>query len=337
VLQAREQLPAAAAGAPPLPLAGLLTEAQSGQVIDTIARVRQLARQGFLRSAMEEAFESFHSAPTYLPLHTLVGDLLLQDGRTQEAITKYSVVAQAYSVRGEPAQAVGLFRRIVEAAPMDMTMRTRLIEQLAACGQVDEAVGEYLEVGDIYYRLAELDQARTTYATALQLSQQRGGKRAWNIKLLKRMGDIDMQHLDWRQALRVFEQLRGLEPDDLMTRKNLVEMNLRLNQTVQASTELDNYLTYLDSSGRRDEAVDFLKDMVEESPTQPLFHKALAVEFRRLNRIPEAVAQLDALGESLLNAGDREGAIRAIEGIIALNPPEAAKYKTLLARIKISQ
>ncbi len=336
VAEARQQLPPSVEGTPPLPLAEILTEAQSGQVIEAITRIRQLAREDHLRSAMDEAFEALKYAPTYLPLHALVGDLLVQEGRTQDAIAKFSVVAQAYSVRGEPAQAVSLLRRIIEAAPMDMTFRTRLIEQLSAFGQVDEAISEYLDLADIYYRLAELDLARKTYTSALRLAQQGGGKRAWSIKLLKRMADIDMQHLDWRQALRVFEQLRGLEPEDVLTRKSLVDLNLRLNQTVQAATELQNYLVYLDSAGKRKEAVTFIKDMIEESPQQPLFHRALAEEYRRANRIPEAVAELDTLGESLLNAGDRDGAIQAIESIIALNPPEATRYKTLLSRIKSS-
>ena len=308
-------------------LAEILTQAQSGQVIDAVGKVRQLARAGHLRSAMDEAFESFKFAPTYLPLHTLVGDLLIQEGRTQDAITKYTVVAQAYSVRGEAAQAVSLLRRIVQVAPMDLSARSRLIDQLAAHGQVDEAIGEYLDLADIYYRLAELDMARKTYTTALRLAQQGGANRAWSVKLLQRMADIDMQHLDWRQALRVFEQLRTLEPDDISVRKNLIELNLRLNQQPQAIAELENLVTHLDGAGRRAEAIPFLEELVNENPQQAILRRALAEEYRQAKRIPEAVAQLDTLGESLLNAGDRDGAIQAIEAIIAMNPPNQAKYQ----------
>ena len=335
IAQAREQLPKSEEGMPPMPLAEILTQAQSGQLIEAVGKVRQLARNGHLRSAMDEAFESFKFAPTYLPLHALVGDLLIQEGRTQDAITKYSVVALAYSVRGEPAQAVSLLKRIVQVSPMDLTARSRLIEQLAAYGQVDEAISEYLDLADIYYRLAELDMARKTYTTALRLAQQGGGKRAWSVKLLQRMADIDMQHLDWRQALRVFEQLRTLEPEDKTNRKNLIDLNIRLNQPSQASDELENYLSHLEGLGRRSEAIPFLEEMVAETPQQPLIRRALADEYRRANRTQDAVDQLDALGESLLNAGDRDGATAAIEAIIAMNPPNQANYKTLLARIKL--
>ena len=333
VTQAREQLPKSGEGMPSMPLAEIMTQAQSGQVIEAVTKVRQLARAGHLRSAMDEAFESFKYAPTYLPLHALVGDLLIQEGRTQDAIAKYTVVAQAYSVRGEAAQAVNLLRRIVQVSPMDLAARTRLIDQLAARGLVDEAIAEYLDLADIYYRLAELDMARKTYTTALRLAQQGGANRAWSVKLLQRMADIDMQHLDWRQALRVFEQLRTLEPDELSVRKNLIDLNIRLGQITQAVDELNNILTYLDSVNRRGEIIPLLEEMVNDSPQQILLRKALAEEYRRANRLTDAVGQLDALGENLLNAGDRKGATEAIEAIIAMNPPNQEDYQKLLAKI----
>ena len=67
--------------------------------------------------------------------------------------------------------------------------------------------------------------------------------------------------------------------------------------------------------------------------SRPSLRRALADEYRQAKRIPEAVAQLDTLGENLLNEGDREGASQAIEAIIALNPPNQANYQALLAKI----
>lgn len=334
VIQVREQLPKSAEGMPPLPLAEILVQAQSGQVIETIGRVRALAHAGHLRSAMDEAYESFKYAPTYLPLHTLIGDLLIQEGRTQDAIAKYTVVAEAYSVRGEAAQAVNLLRRIVQVAPMDLTVRTRLIDHLAGRGMVDEAVSEYIDLADIYYRLAELDMARKTFTTALHLAQQGGANHAWNVKIMRRMADIDMQRLDWRQAMRIFEQIRTLEPNDLTVRKSLIDLNIRLTQIPQATAELEGFLEHLQNSGRRKEAIPFLEELVNDYPTQGILRRALAEEYRHAERIPEAVAQLNELGELLLDAGDREGAIQSIESIMAMNPPDKKAYETQLAKIK---
>jgi tetratricopeptide (TPR) repeat protein len=334
VILAREQLPESPEGAPPMPLAVILSQAQSSQVIETIGKVRALARAGHLRTAMDEAFESFKFAPTYLPLHTLIGDLLIQEGRTQDAITKYTVVAEAYSVRGESTQAVNLLRRIVRVAPMDLAVRTRLIDQLVARGMVDDAIEEYFGLADIYYRLAELDMARKTYATALHLAHQGGANYVWSVKLMRCMADIDMQRLDWRQALRIFEQIRTLEPDDITIRKSLVDLNIRLNQLPQAAAELDGFMTHLQSTGRRVEAIPFLEELVNEYPKQGILRRVLSEEYRHSERVPDAVNQLDVLGSLLLNAGDRDGAIHNIEVIMAMNPPNRENYKALLAKIK---
>jgi tetratricopeptide (TPR) repeat protein len=334
LLQAREQLPKSAEGTPLMPLAEILAQAESSKVIESMGKVRLLASAGHLRSAMDEAFDAFQYAPTYLPLHTLIGDLLIQEGRTQDAIAKYTAVAEAYSVRGEATQAVTLLRRIVQVAPMDLTVRNHLIDHLASRGMVEEAIHEYIGLADIYYRQAELDLARKTYTTALQLVQQSGADHGWSVKLMRRMADIDMQRLDLRQALRIFEQIRTFEPDDVATRRSLVDLNLRLSLMPQAAAELENYLSHLQSTGRRDEAIVFLEELAEEYPDQVLVRSALAEEYRHANRMPEAVSQLETLTQLLLKVGDREGAIHNTEMIIALDPPNLDEYKTILAQIK---
>jgi tetratricopeptide (TPR) repeat protein len=170
----------------------------------------------------------------------------------------------------------------------------------------------------------------------LHLAQQDGANPTWSVKLMRRMVDIDMQRLDWRQALRIYEQLRTLEPNDASVRKSLIELNIHLNQLPQATAELDSFLTHLESTGRRADVIPFLEEMIKENPKQAILRRALAEEYRQAERIPDAVTQLDALGNILLSAGDREGAIRILETILALNPPNSKDYQSLLVKIKTS-
>ncbi len=332
LLKAREQLPRAE-GDVPLPLAEVVIQAQSSQVLESINYIHTLARSGRLRSAMDAAFEALAYAPQYLPLHTLMGDLLVQEERIPEAIAKFTTVAQAYSVRGEPNQATRLLRRVIGLAPMDLAARSRLIEQLVARGQVNDAVNEYLDLADIYYRLAELDMARKTYTTALRLVQQANADRSWNVHILQRMADIDMQRLDWKQALRVFEQIRTLRPEDKTVRRNLVELNLRMARSEQALAELENYLTYLDGNRKSADAIPFLEELIAEHQDQPALRRALAASYQKAGRVADAIAQLDALGEFLLNKGDRDGALATINQILMMNPPNADAYRKLLVQI----
>jgi tetratricopeptide (TPR) repeat protein len=334
LVKTREQLPKTQEGDIPLPLAEVIIQAQSSQVLDAMSQINQLARQGQLRSAMDEAFHALLHAPTYLPLHSLIGDLLVREGHTEEAIAKYSVVANAYGVRGESSQATKLLRRVLDLAPMDLNARTRMIDQLIARGQVNDAVNEYLELADIYYRLAELDMARKTYTTALQVVQQTGADRSWNVHILQRMADIDMQRLDWKQAMRVFEQIRTLRPDDDRVRRNLIDLNLRMAQQSQAIAELENYLSYLEGKGKKEQAIPFLEELVKENEDRVILRRALADQYQKAGQTEDAIAQLDAIGELLIEEGKKSEAVDVIQQILLMDPSNANDYRTLLEQLQ---
>lgn len=333
LLKSRSEMPKSEGGEA-LPLAEILIQAQSSQVLEGMNYINQLARANHLRSAMDEAYFALSYAPTYLPLHTLMAELLIRDGRTPDAITKFTVIAQSYSVRGEGAQATKLLKRIIQLSPMDLASRTRLIEQLTARGQLDEAISEYIDLADIYYRLAELDMARKTYTTALRLAQQPNAAGGWSERILRSMADIDMQRLDWKQAMRVYEQIRTQKPGDATIRQNLIELNLRLGQLQQAQSEVDTFITYLDSNRQGAEAIAFLEKMVEEHGEQIILRRALAEQYYKAGRIHEAVTQLDSAGDILMQAGNRAGVAEIISQIIAMNPPNADEYRQLLNQIQ---
>ncbi|OQY34661.1 MAG: hypothetical protein B6243_05320 [Anaerolineaceae bacterium 4572_5.2] len=328
---ARQELPQSDGA---MPIAEILIQAQSSQVLGAMANVHELARRGSMRSAMDEAFQAITYAPTYLPLHSLIGDLLIQDGRVEDAIAKISVVAHAYSVRGEANQATILLRKVIQLSPMDLAARTKLIDQLTARGQIDDAIDEYLNLADIYYRLAELDMARKTYTTALRAAQQGNADRSWNVRILRRMADIDMQRLDWKRALRVFEQIRTLRPDDRVVRLNLVDINLKMMHKPQALAELENYLAYLNENQNLKDAIPFLEDLLTDHGSQVELRQALAEQYQNAGRAEDAISQFDSIAEMLLGVGDKEGALQAITMILTMNPPNVEEYRQLLTSIQ---
>ncbi|HEY5729929.1 MAG TPA: tetratricopeptide repeat protein [Anaerolineales bacterium] len=329
--KSREQMPKSDI---PMPIAEIILQAQSSQVLEAINHVHQLARAGQLRTAMEEAFQALVSAPTYLPLHTLMGDMLVRENHTQEAIAKFTAVAQAYSVRGEAAQAIKILKRVIQLAPMDMKARSKLIDQLVARGEVDDAIREYTALADIYYRLAELDNARKTYTTALRVVQQANVDRQWNVQILQRMADIDMQRLDWKQAIRVYEQIRTLRPDDESARKNLIDLSLRLGQSAQAAAELESFISYLQSSNHGARAVPFIEELLEERPEDVMLRRNLAQAYHQAGRMEDAVKELDGMAESMLDTGKKDEAVVIINQILLMSPPNAEQYRQLLMQIQ---
>ena len=148
------------------------------------------------------------------------------------------------------------------------------------------------------------------------------------------MADIDMQRLDWKQAIRVYEQIRTLRPDDEAVRKSLIDLSFKLGQPAQANAEIESYLSYLQSSNRDAQAIPFLEDVLNERPSDMLVKRALAQAYQQAGRVEDAVAQLDTVADSLLSVGKKEEAMMIVNQILLLNPPNSEQYRQLLSQIQ---
>ncbi|MCC6905699.1 MAG: tetratricopeptide repeat protein, partial [Anaerolineae bacterium] len=71
-------------------------------------------------------------------------------------------------------------------------------------------------------------------------------------------------------------------------------------------------------------------------PDEIQLRQRLAQVYQHQGRTTDAVAQLDALGEMLLDAGDYATAAQTIRKIISMNPPDVAQYQELLEQINAS-
>jgi tetratricopeptide (TPR) repeat protein len=332
--RARQQMPGYGEKGPLIPLAEVLTEARSGQVIESVSVIYNLMKKELYHSAMEEAYHALQQTPTYLPLHSLMGEMLVKSGDIEGAVAKYQVVSRSYGARGEMQQAIQYSRKVVELSPTDLASRNRLIEQLIAFGQVENAIDEFVQLAEVYYSMADLAMARKTFMEAFKAAQQASVDRTTKAKLLHRIADIDVQSLDWRQALRILEQIRTLQPEDQEARLQIIHLSFRLGQEQQALAELDNYMAYLTSSGQTQVLLSFMAGMVDEYPQSIPVRRRLVDAFVNTGQVEEAISQLDEIGEALLQSGDRAGAIQAVETIISLSPPNKQEYVALLGQLR---
>ena len=334
IKRARQQLPGFVEGGPLIPLAEVMTESRSGQVIESVSRIYDMMEAGLYHSAMEEAYYALEQTPTYLPLHSLMGEMLFKQNDYESAVAKFRVIARAYGSRGETQQAIQYSRKVVELAPADLSARKKLIEQLIAFGQVENALDEYVNLADVYYSMADLASARNTFLEAFKAAQQANVDRYLKVRLLRRIVDIDMQSLDWRQGLRILDQIRTLQPEDEEARLQIVGLNFRMGQEQQALTELDHYIAYLTSNNKGQKLLHFMESLISEHAESIPMRRRYVDALVSAGKSSEAISQLDEIGEALLQSGDRAGAIQAVEKIITLGPPNKEEYLTLLAQLR---
>jgi predicted Zn-dependent protease len=148
------------------------------------------------------------------------------------------------------------------------------------------------------------------------------------------MADIDMQRLDWKQAMRVFEQIRTLRPDDVSVRKSLIDLNIRLGQQPQAVTELENYLSYLNTNSKSKQIIPFLEELVNENEDRIILRRTLAEQYKQAGQTEAAISQLDAIGEILIGQGKMDEAVNTVQQILLMDPPNADEYQRLLQQLR---
>ncbi len=335
VKAARRQLDSTAAALDGVlaPLAEVLSMPGTERVIESMQLIDQHIERGHLSSAMDEAYNAVEIAPTYLPIHLRIGEILFKEDRVQAAIAKYTAVAETYEVRGDVQRASRILERVIRLAPMDPGARSRLIQLLLKENRIDEALSQHLDLAEAYYRQADLSGARQTFTNALRLAQQSPGERAWSVQILHAMGDIDVQRLEWRQALRVFQQIKSLAPSDEKARSMIVELSFRLGQAGQAIVEVDDWLRYQLQQGQVNGATAFLEELVRQRPEEASLRTRLARLYQERGHKADAIAQLEALSELQIRAGQTDKAAETVRAILALGPESAGGYQQLLTQL----
>ena len=332
VRDARKRLDALS-GSRMMILGDILT-AGSARVLEALYLSQEYARRQMVDTAIEEVYRAIAISPDYLPAHIQLGELLASDARTEAATAKFSAVADTFRMRGDESSAVNMYERVVAISPFDLSIRARLVDLLKRRGQIDRALEHYLAMGEAYYQLAQVEKARETYTEALKLAPRGSSESSWRARLLRQIGDIDLQRFDWRRALAAYRELRQLDPDDERTAMTLVDLYYKLGQPAYAVHELDQYLKYLVSSGRSSKVVGILEDMATRYPAEPpLVYRLVRLHLAQ-GRQEEAIARLDALGESQLDAGQNAEAIATITRIVQLKPPDVARYRQLLKQLQ---
>jgi tetratricopeptide (TPR) repeat protein len=321
-------------GGPAITLAELLAVPNSAAMLESMALIGEYLRRDKLYSAMEVAYSAIMNAPYYLPLHLRLAETLWGSGRTEAALAKFLTVADTYSARGDARQAIGIYNRILRMAPMDVNVRTRLIEMLVSYGQIDRALEQYLQLADAYYQLADMDKARDVYQDALKLAPRGSPERNWQAQILHKTGDIHIQRADWRRALPVYEQIKTISPGDERARLALVDLYFKTNQPQTAIKEIDLLSAEYKTAGKIDKIIAILDDQVRAHPTDMALRARLARVYIENRQRAAGIEQLDALGDLQINAGMKREAIATIRAIIALNPSNVAEYRQLLAQIE---
>jgi len=317
-----------------LPQLDALLDDRRSQIMGIHHNITLLAQEGHFGAAMEMAFFALRNAPTFLPLHVTIGDLLMEQGKMDGAVTKYLAVADVYTVQGKTERALTMLKKVIDLQPMNIEIRQRHIDLLEEYGQKEEAIQEYINLAEVFFPMAELDSARSAYTKALTLSKSLADGAGLRMKLLQRLADLDIQRLDWESAITTYGEISEVSPSNKKASVSIVDLSFRLNKPHLAEKEIDRYLALFDPRENKEAVEIYLKDLNTEVPREVYIIRKLADFYKTLGQTEQAIAELDKLGDMLLDAGRKEDAVAVIQEIVSLNPPNVEAYQKLLGQLQ---
>jgi len=332
-LEARQRIQILPEEGATVSLAELLESPGADDVIEMLSTSQELAAQGRFVSATDVCYWAISRAPDYLPIHMQLAEILVAQGRIDEAVDKYLTIARVYTARGHVNKAVATCKRALQPAPTSVRVHSFLIELLIRQGEIDQAIEHYLTVADIFYRMADLDRAIEKYQEAFRLAPRGSPRQKWGVRIQRELADIYLQRLDWPRVVEACEYILAHQPDDLDTRLQLLDMYTRLGEKQKARVLLDTIADSYVRSGKLNEAIEFLEAQAELAPTDQDIRLKLSDICVKAGHADRAVDALSQVLQLQLEANDRTQAADTLRSIVALNPPNVSGYRKLLASL----
>lgn len=143
-----------AEGRPPVLLPDTVMADKQQQELEVqliIAEGEHSLAEGKLDAAVDACMLVIELQPEYLPIHMMLGDIYLHQGKVDDAISKYQTVMDTYIAREDPERAAQVCERLLQLQPDNPALQTRHGILLMEAGRVDDAAKALLVAAERYH------------------------------------------------------------------------------------------------------------------------------------------------------------------------------------------
>jgi pilus assembly protein FimV len=326
------------------------------QALEYFERLAQAyLNEGFITKAIAIYKKIAKLAPEETKPLERLAELYVQQGVMSEARPIYVQLAEVHLKSHRHAQAVALLRKLLEAEPDNLRVRTRLADLYAAIGQEHEAAEAYLGAAQLLFERGEHADAEKLAERALKIesghpgavtlkarAMAAGGKRSEATSLLETLQDLDSGSSATILLVEQYLQNGQLEPAVALARKVFerhpknYELTYKVGAALLDAGELDRALELLEQvrqpmteAGDHERLSQALIAAAERLPGRLEPREWLVDLYSQASdtfRLPDALAQL---AEAAAASGQFDRAKQAYEQLLDRNPDDESARRRL--------
>ncbi len=288
--------------------------------------------------------------PSKLDIYAKLADLYAKQGLAMEAKSQYQVLADYYLKHGDPANALGIYRKISELDPNAINVHVKLADLYSQNNQTAEALKEYDRVGRLLLKRGMLDEAVQVFRKALYIDPKNTElvdslvtalleakdfdnarqivdaaleANANSPRLLSMLGRIQIGRGDIAGARATLEKAVAADPNDSGARETMADLYLKQNDYDKALEMIAPLAEKALGKGERGAAIEMLNRILRVEPGHTPTLERLVALYTRLNEETNILASMSSLAEAHVSRMRFDEASKVLEKLIQREPQNA--------------
>jgi tetratricopeptide (TPR) repeat protein len=283
-----------------------------------IETAQKYLQQGKIHQAVGEYQHILKQEPRDQVILMTVGDLLVRQGETFQALEYFERLAQVFINDGFTTKAIAIYKKIAKLAPEETRPLERLAELYVQQGVLSEARPLYLQMAEAHLKAGRQQQGAALLKRLLEAEPD-------NLRVQLRMAEISvalgqpseaveayrsaaqrlLEHGDHAETLRVLARALEIEP------RNPAALLLKA-RTLIAADKRPEALVLLESLPGIEEGGPEAELLIAEYLARGTFEPAIALSEKIFAHNPKRHRPAHAVADALLEAGALEPALQMI-------------------------